>query len=170
MKRKFKRNIIKIVFIIIVLIIIFNIVNTAGKKSVNKKYTSSEVATIIKDKLNDKIKEFSDKNNTKIESDLLQLLSNSKNNFITSYEISSSILDSSCSDYIYTVYIVNINKFIDNSNIGIGKYDNGDVFTLEPIVTAKDSETIISSGTYQIRYYDNDRNSETLEKVNLYLK
>ncbi len=71
---------------------------------------------------------------------------------------------------VYKIYLIKPTALSEEiKKYGAGENtEKGDIFTLEVVEKAKEDGTKISSGEYEIKYYDENGKSEVLGKINLY--
>lgn len=72
---------------------------------------------------------------------------------------------------VYKIYYIKALKVSDDvKNYGKGTdVTTGDVFTLEPQLKTDENGVVSTTGKYEIKYYDYDKNPEVIDVVDLYL-
>jgi len=176
--------------LIIIAAIIYGIYYFLNKKlntvvKVEEEYSKTEVAELLAKTINAKIVEASKQNEGTTndistnfnENNLISYLDNKSSNencagidCIDPYEKSEKIQNASGDGEVYTIYIIKPEVLSENINNGIkGNFEDGDIFTLEPIINTQEDGTKKSTGSYEIKYYDTDKKSTVVETVDLYL-
>ena len=92
--------------------------------------------------------------------------------YISADTTSSTVSDVLGNTTVYTKYYINVENLSSNvDSIGIGSSDEN-VFTLEVITEEKTDDdgntSTVSTGKYELKYYDKNGNAETLSTIWLY--
>lgn len=175
-----------VVIVAIVGAVIYFVTNKVEDvEKVEEEYSKTEVAEALEKQVNSKILDASkeiqdtkeDLSTTFNENRLIAYLDNEASSeenpgidCIDAYEKAEKIQNAKEDGEVYTIYIIKPEALSDKVvKYGAGTFEIGDVFTLEPITETKEDGTKKSTGSYEIKYYDSDKNWEVIETVDLYL-
>lgn len=176
---------IAIIVVIVGAIIYFVTNKVEDVTKMDEEYSKTEITEALEKLINNKVVDASkqiqgtkdDISTSFNENNMISYLDNAKDlpenagvDCIDPYEKSEKIQNATEDGEVYTVYIIKPEALSDKVvNFGKGNFEDGDVFTLEPITQNKEDGTKKSTGSYEIKYYDNNKEVAVVEKVDLYL-
>lgn len=90
--------------------------------------------------------------------------------FVKPDEKSTQIISADGNDNVYKIYYINVDKFSKEEHLyGKGKnLESGDVFTLEPQIILLEDGTEKSTGIYNLKYYNSEKEPIIIEEIELY--
>jgi len=191
MKKQNGATVFFLIFAIIIIVLIAGVtIYLINRKvddvnKVEEEYVKTEIAEAFEKEIHNKLLEAykqiegtqNDISTTFNENILIAYLDNKSDNiespgidYIDVNESIEKVLNVSEDGEVYKKYVIKPESISnDISEYGNGSIEDGDVFTLEPILITKEDGTVKSTGRYEIKYYDSDNIVTVLESVELYL-